>query len=148
MIAGILINIINLPGTVVVFIALLISNTLRDDPISWWIIGFIGVLTLLSALVDNLTISLGAKKMGAGRWGIAGAFLGMVVGLIVGGPVGAILGPFIGAFTVELLVEKKATKDALKAGLGTFIGFISAIVIKFGISVSIFSYWLVSFFTN
>ena len=87
------------------------------------------ILTALIMLLDFLAPMLGAKKYKASKYGILGAFLGLMVGIIVFGFWGIILGPFIGAFLLEWLA-KRQVKGALKAALGTVIGFIASALIK------------------
>jgi uncharacterized protein YqgC (DUF456 family) len=87
------------------------------------------VLTALIMLLDFLAPMLGAKKYKASKYGIIGAFLGLIVGVIFLGFWGIILGPFLGAFLLEWLA-KRQTKGALKAALGTFIGYIFGALIK------------------
>jgi hypothetical protein len=92
------------------------------------------LLTGLSFLIDYLANIYGAKKFGAGRWGIAGSILGMMIGIITGGLVGMIVGPIVGA-TIGELISGKDHRRALKAGMGTFIGFLSGTLIKFTIGL-------------
>jgi len=87
------------------------------------------VLTALIMLLDFLAPMLGAKKFQASKYGIIGAFLGLIVGVIFLGFWGIILGPFLGAFLLEWLA-KRQTKGALKAAAGTVVGFIASALIK------------------
>lgn len=87
------------------------------------------VLTVLIMLIDFLAPMLGAKKYKASKYGILGAFLGLIAGIIVFGFWGIILGPFIGAFGVELLA-KRQPKGAFKSAFGTFVGFIAGTLMK------------------
>jgi len=87
------------------------------------------VLMILIMAIDFLAPMLGAKKFQASKYGILGAFLGLIVGIIVFGFWGIILGPFIGAFSVELMVRRQP-KGAFKSAVGTFVGFIAGTLIK------------------
>jgi uncharacterized protein YqgC (DUF456 family) len=87
------------------------------------------ILTALIMLLDFLAPMLGAKKYKASKYGILGAFLGLMVGIIVFGFWGIILGPFIGAFVFELLAKRRV-KGALKAATGTVVGFIAGALVK------------------
>ncbi len=87
-------------------------------------------ITALIMLLDSLAPVLGAKKFQASRWGMLGAFLGMIIGIIFLGFWGVILGPFLGAFLFELLFARKKTKGALKAAFGTFIGYVVSALVK------------------
>jgi uncharacterized protein YqgC (DUF456 family) len=99
------------------------------DRISILAVVIFAVITALIMLLDFLAPMLGAKKYKASKYGIIGAFLGLMVGIIVFGFWGIILGPFIGAFLLEWLA-KRQVKGALKAALGTVIGFIASALIK------------------
>ena len=87
------------------------------------------VLTVLIMLIDFLAPMLGAKKYKASKYGILGAFLGLIVGVIIFGFWGIILGPFIGAFIFEL-IAKRQMKVAFKSAVGTLVGFIVGALIK------------------
>lgn len=87
------------------------------------------VLTVLIMLIDFLAPMLGAKKYKASKYGILGAFLGLIVGVIIFGFWGIILGPFIGAFIFEL-IAKRQMKVAFKSAVGTLVGFIAGALIK------------------
>ena len=82
------------------------------------------VLMVLVMAVDFLAPMLGAKKYKASKYGIVGAFLGLIVGIIVFGFWGIIIGPFVGAFSFELMA-KRQLKGAFKSAIGTFVGFIA-----------------------
>lgn len=86
-------------------------------------------ITALILLLDFLAPMLGAKKFQASRYGVLGAFLGLIVGIIFLGFWGIIIGPFLGAFLLEWLSKRKA-KGALKAAFGTFIGYIVGALVK------------------
>lgn len=86
-------------------------------------------ITALILLLDFLAPILGAKKFQASKYGVLGAFLGLIVGVFVFGVWGIIIGPFLGAFLLEWLSKRKA-KGALKAAFGTFIGYIVGALVK------------------
>jgi uncharacterized protein YqgC (DUF456 family) len=100
------------------------------EKIGWTYLGIFALLTAITTLLDYVANLYGAKKMGATRWGLAGAFLGMLVGLFAGGLIGILLGSFIGAILGELLAGRKGT-EALMAGVGTFLGFLGGTLLKF-----------------
>ena len=86
-------------------------------------------ITALILILDALAPMLGAKKFHASRYGVLGAFLGMIIGVIFLGFWGIIVGPFLGAFLFEWLAKRKA-KGALKAAFGTFIGYVVGALVK------------------
>lgn len=89
----------------------------------------IGVLTIMSSLVDNIAGALGAKKYGGTRHGIWGAFLGGIAGMFVFPPWGLFLMPFVGAFAGELLAGRNE-RDATRGAWGTFVGLLGGILGK------------------
>ena len=92
----------------------------------------LGVLTLLSVVIDLLASLLGAKRVGASRLAIVGAAVGALVGLFFSLP-GLILGPFLGAFAGELIASRHAG-TAAKVGVGTWIGMVAGSVAKIAVA--------------
>jgi uncharacterized protein len=89
-------------------------------------LGHVAVYALLTLLALGLGLAanlLGARALGASRWGILGAVVGVVVGVLVGGPVGLLLGPLAGAVALEAL-SGRPLREAMRAGVGTVIGFL------------------------
>lgn len=82
-----------------------------------------GLLTLLALGLGLAANLLGARALGASRWGILGAVVGLVIGLLVGGPVGLLLGPLAGAVVLEGL-SGRPLRQAMRAGVGTVVGFL------------------------
>lgn len=92
----------------------------------------LGVLTLLSVILDLLAGLIGAQRVGASRLALIGAAIGTVVGLFFG-LIGVLLGPFIGAFLGELAYSRKSTL-ATRVGIGTWIGLLLGTIAKIGIA--------------
>lgn len=88
-----------------------------------------GIITAAVTLIDYWIPVWGAKKFGASRFGIWGSVAGLLIGLIFFPPFGIIFGPFFGAVIGELL-SGKDSRLALKAGIGSFVGFLSGIMLK------------------
>ncbi|MFC1847262.1 DUF456 domain-containing protein [Chloroflexota bacterium] len=87
------------------------------------------VLMVLITAIDFIAPIIGAKKYEASRFGILGAFLGLILGIITLSFWGIIIGPFIGALGFEL-IAKRRPKGAFRAAVGTFVGFIAGTLIK------------------
>ena len=110
-----------LPGVPIILIGLLLIA---------WMDGFmavsvstmlwLGVLALLSVVIDFLATAEGARRFGAGRMAILGATLGLLVGLFFGLP-GILFGPFLGAVAGHLL-GKASLDESMRAGVGASIG--------------------------
>lgn len=121
-----------LPGAPLVFAGLLLAA---------WIDGFqkvgifplviLGLLTVLTLVVDVVATALGAKKVGASKSAIVGSAIGTVVGLFFGIP-GLLLGPFVGALLGEYSARKN-WEQAGKAGLGTWLGIVLGTAVKLSV---------------
>jgi uncharacterized protein YqgC (DUF456 family) len=95
---------------------------------SYWIIGILVGLTLLSLAVDYIASMVGAKQLGASSRGVFGAVVGAVIGLFFSLP-GILFGPFLGALVFEL-AGRREFKDAARAGLGATLGLLAGAVGK------------------
>ena len=80
----------------------------------------LGVMALMTYVVDFVASAFGAKRFGASRRAVIGAVIGAVVGLFFG-LVGVIIGPFIGAVIGELSVRLDF-EAASRAGIGATVG--------------------------
>ena len=122
-----------LPGLPLVFAGMLLAA---------WVGGFqeigvfplvvLGLLTLVSFVVDFWATAHGAKRVGASRKAIVGAVLGTFAGLFFV-PIGLFVGPFVGALVGELL-HGRELMAAAKVGFGTWLGIVLAIVLKLGLA--------------
>ena len=86
------------------------------------------ILTLASYAIDLLATMVGARRSGASRRAVVGAFVGTVVGLFFGLP-GVVIGPFVGAVVWEF-AERGLLGDATRAGLGAWLGILVGTVVK------------------
>jgi uncharacterized protein YqgC (DUF456 family) len=100
-------------------------------------------LALVGEGIESLMGVAMARRYGASKWGMWGAFLGGIGGAIVGAPVpvvgnlvGALIGVFAGAFLLEWLGRGRSD-SSLKAGWGALIGRAAASAIKLGLGMVI-----------
>lgn len=100
--------------------------------VGWVALVVLGMLTLLSLLVEAAAAALGARRVGASRAAVLGAAVGALLGFF-GGIVGILVGPFIGAVAGELLARPDATR-AMRVGMGAWVGFILGTVAKVAIA--------------
>lgn len=136
--AGILLTVLSFPGIWLIYISTIMVAILgKFEVITPTILVILFVVAVLSTLVDNIVIALGAKKLGGSAWGMAGGIIGGIVGLIVGNLVGMFVGPLIGATLFELVFAHKDINQSFKAGIGSFIGIFVSIVLKIGINIGI-----------
>ena len=116
-----------LPGTTLVLAGMVLHKVLLPDSISWVAIGWIGVVWLVSVVVDFLGVLVGTRLFGGGKWGMAGAGAGAVVGMFFSLPA-LILGTIFGAIVAERYVAKKTRRESLRAGAGAAVGFVLSTV--------------------
>ncbi|MCA9375261.1 DUF456 domain-containing protein, partial [Candidatus Dojkabacteria bacterium] len=106
-IAGIILTLANLPGIWLVYLSIIVAALInRFQVIQPRLLVIFFFISLFVSFIDNILVPFGAKKMGAGKWGIIGAVLGAIAGLFLGNLLGVIIGPFIGALIFELLIGK------------------------------------------
>jgi uncharacterized protein YqgC (DUF456 family) len=129
-VAGIILPAI--PGVPLVFLGL-IAGAAADgfERVSWPSLLLLAVLTLVGIAVDFLGAALGAKRVGASGWAIAGAAVGSLVGLFFGFP-GLVLGPFLGAGAGEWIARRDLLR-AGKVGFATWLGLLFAAVTKIAV---------------
>ena len=100
-------------------------------------------LMLTGSIGQFLITSLGARVMGAGKYGIIGAFSGFFFGLIfIPAPGGSLIGAFAGAFICELTFAVKSQRESFKAGIGAVIGAILSLFFEFFIGIIMIAYTL------
>lgn len=132
-IAGILLP--ALPGLPLVFSGLLLAAWADDfQRVGWLPLLALGVMTLVSVLVDIVASALGARGLGASRQAMLGAIVGSLVGLLFL-PWGLLAGPFFGALLGEYWQTRKLGL-ATKVGLATWLGLVIAVALKLGLAVA------------
>ncbi|MFH0920681.1 MAG: DUF456 family protein [Fibrobacterota bacterium] len=121
-----------LPGVPLVFLGMILAAWAGHfEKVGAFTLMVLGLLTVLSIVFDTLATAWGAKRFGASRKAIIGAFIGTVVGIFFSVP-GLILGPFAGAAAGEYL-HRRDIVQAGKTGLGTWLG----IVVSIGVRVAL-----------
>ena len=103
-----------------------VGRTFAKIPV--WVIVFLGLLAAFSILFDFLAGTWGAKRCGASKAAVWGAFIGTIVGLFFGIP-GIILGPFVGA-VVGQLASGSRVEHAARVGVGAWMGLLIGTAIK------------------
>ena len=122
-----------LPGAALVFGGLLLGAWIDDfSRVSGLTVGVLGVLTVISWVVDYLSGLLGAKKVGATREAVIGAAVGTLAGIFTG-LWGLIFMPLVGAAIGEYL-SVRDTLRAGKVGVATWIGMMVGAVAKIAIT--------------
>ncbi len=101
----------------------------------------LGIMALLTYVVDFAASAVGARKFGASRRAVIGAVVGAVVGLFFG-LVGVIIGPFIGAVIGELSVRLDF-EAASRAGFGATIGLALGAAAKLAMAFAMLGIFLI-----
>jgi uncharacterized protein len=110
-----------MPGAPVLFAGLLVAAWADNFAyVGWRTLVILGILALLTYVVDFAATAFGAKRFGASNRAIIGAAIGGLVGLFFGLP-GVLVGPFVGAVIGELSL-RRGLDAATRAGIGATIG--------------------------
>lgn len=139
-----------LPGLPLVFAGMLLAA---------WAGGFgqigvatiivLGVLTLVSLLIDFWATAVGAKRVGASRKAVVGAIVGTFAGIFFG-PVGLFVGPFAGALVGELLhggrLNAGGIGNATRIGFGTWLGIVFGVVLKLTLAFAMLGLFALAWF--
>ena len=124
-----------LPGSPLIFAGVFLIAWWEDFQVIGWVpLVVLGLLSILSMIVDFVSSALGAKKVGASSLAIWGSFVGSIVGIFFGLP-GLLIGPFLGAFAGEMIAQKNMPRAA-HVGFATWLGMLVGTVIKVGIAAS------------
>lgn len=135
-----------IPGPPLSYAALILLQFAKEEPVfSKSFLVRLAILTIVVSLGDYFLPLLGAKRYSTSKCGIWGAIIGMMAGIIFFPPFGMIIGIFIGAILGELIAGKENSM-ALKAGLATFIGSMTAFLIKLSLSVVMAFYFFIYLF--
>jgi uncharacterized protein YqgC (DUF456 family) len=143
LVAGLILIPIGLPGSWLILASSFILAALTGfEDITRSVILLLLALAIMGELIELLLGLFVAKRYGASRIGLWGAFFGgifggifgMVIVPIAGGVIGAMVGAFLGAFTMECFNEIR-TEDRLRAGFGALIGRVIATTMKLGIGL-------------
>lgn len=135
-----------LPGSTIILAGAVLHRLLivKDHTISWWTVGGLATLTLVSYGVELASGTVGAKWFGATRWGAIGGIIGTVVGLF-SGLIGVFIFPLVGVLVGELL-GGKGIAPATKSTWGTVIGAGAGIVANFIIGLTMIGWFLLAAF--
>jgi uncharacterized protein YqgC (DUF456 family) len=132
-----------MPGAPLIFAGLLLAAWAEGFKyIGLGTIIVIAVIALLIIGVDLWATMFGAKKFGASKKAVIGAFLGTVGGFFLGFP-GVIFGPFIGAVIGELLAQKNL-RQASRAGIGATLGLVLGAALKLALAFAMVGIFFVA----
>lgn len=99
-------------------------------------LGITAAVTILDYIVPVLFTKVTGGSKEAVRWSIAGT----IIGMLFFPPFGIIIGAFLGAFLGEIIVHNKTLGSSLLSGIGSLLGFVFGIGIKFAASGTMLYY--------
>lgn len=134
-----------LPGVPLVFGGLLVAAWADDfQRVGWVTLALLGLLTLVSFVIDFAATAMGAKRVGATRLAIVGAAVGAIAGIFLGIP-GLLLGPFVGAVAGELISHGKFDQ-AGRVGVATWAGLLFGTLAKLGLVFTMVGVFMLAYF--
>ena len=131
-----------IPGPITSWFGLLVINFTSTTELNYSFLLISFMIAVFVFTLDIIIPIIGLKKFGGTKKGMIGATIGLLLGLFILGPLGIIIGPFVGAQSGEISGELKLGK-AVKASIGTLIGFIAGVTMKFSISLVYFIFYLI-----
>ncbi len=131
-----------LPGAPLAWVGIFVYAVATEfREISGVAVIWLGVMALLTMLIDILGPVLGVKGRQASRQAIVGSVLGAVFGIGLFGPVGIVLGPFLGALAGELIAGGTSDR-AFRSAFGALMGFIFGSILKIAIVLAMAGYFV------
>jgi len=121
-----------LPGTTIIVAGAMLHALLTGfNPMTWQYLLLLTLICLGGYVGQYLITGATSKKMGASKYGIIGACLGMVLGFLLPIPGGIFGGAFLGAVSLELIFGLKNLQEAMKSGLGALVGTLLSLFFEF-----------------
>ena len=144
-----------LPGTVLVFAGVWLGAWLDDFVrVPVWVVVLCGVLAALAWATDFVAAMLGAKRVAASGWALAGATAGTVAGVFTGF-IGLIFLPLAGAMAGEWWAQQRKVartshsadaKRALEVGVATWLGLMIGTAVKLALTLAIVGAFALAYF--
>lgn len=130
-------------------LALVVAFATGFSAVGWIALAVMAIAVAAGEILEALLGSLMARRFGASKWGMLGAFVGGLAGAIAGTAIvpvaGSIVGSFLGsaagAICAELAAGQQRNKG-IRAGWGAFLGKVAATALKMAIGLAI-AVWLI-----
>ena len=108
----------------------------------------IGLIYIVTVIVDWFSGAIGAKWFGSSKWGVWGAILGGIVGIFLPFP-GILIAPILGVFIAELWFARKEMGPAGKSTVGTVVGGLTGMAVKMSLATVMVGWYVTDvFFMN
>lgn len=144
-----------LPGAVLVFGGVLLGAWLDDFArVPEWVVVACGVLAALAWATDFVAAMLGAKRVAASGWALAGATAGTVAGVFTGF-IGLLFLPLAGAMAGEWWAQQRKAartshgddaRRALKVGIATWLGLLIGTAVKLALVLAMVGAFALAYF--
>lgn len=132
-----------LPGTALVLAGILLGAWIDDfTRVGTGPLIVVGVLAVLSWVLDYAAGVLGAQRAGASRQALIGAALGTVAGLFMG-LVGVLFMPLVGAAIGEY-IARRDQRHALRVGTATWVGIMLGMLAKVALAFMMIGVFVVA----
>lgn len=130
MILGVFAEAFTLPGLAYMFVVALVFGFVDHfTHINAGNLVILGLISLLSIVVNYFSGIYGAKYYGATKQAIIAGIIGFLIGLIFFPPFGGFVGLFLGVFIVEIIHIPDFLK-AFKKASGSLVGTIAGVLIN------------------
>jgi uncharacterized protein YqgC (DUF456 family) len=124
-----------LPGAVLIFAGAVLGGWIDAwSRVSWWTLGVLGVLAVLSIVCDFVAGAFGAKRLGASPMAVTGAAIGTFVGVFTG-LWGLLFMPLVGAAIGEYVALRNLQR-AGRVGVATGVGLLIGTAVKIALAFS------------
>jgi len=140
---------------VLVFAGVLLGAWIDDfTRVPVWVVVLCGVLAALAWATDFVAAMLGAKRVDASGWALAGATLGTVAGVFTGF-IGLIFMPLAGAMAGEWWAQQRKVartshsddaKRALEVGVATWLGLMIGTAVKLALVLMMVGTFALAYF--
>src|SRR3954468_9979380 len=121
-----------LPGPILVFAGMLLAAWIDHFArIPVWLLVIFGVLTAITWVVDYFAAAAGAKRAGASKLAVAGAFIGTILGVFTG-LWGLLFMSLAGAAVGEFIAQRDVMR-AGRVGVATWLGLLVGTAVKLAI---------------
>lgn len=143
-----------LPGTILVLAAIVWGAWLDAfSRVPVWVVVVCGVLAVAAWATDYVAAMLGAKRVRASGWALAGAAIGTVAGVFTGF-IGLLFMPFVGAMAGEWwALRHQALTDpaahgqrALQVGFATWLGIMIGTAVKLALVFLMIGFFALAYF--
>jgi uncharacterized protein len=134
-----------LPGTVLVIAGIVWGAWLDDfTRVPMWVVVVCAVIGVVAFATDYVAAAMGAKRVRASGWAVAGAAIGTVLGILAGF-IGVLFLPLVGAVLGEWFAQRKKTAEhlvddkdhhtrAMKVGVATWVGMVIGTAVKLALT--------------